>query len=222
MNYKDKLTKDFDAIGQIISFTTLLFYDISFFEKEMTKEDRNQFNRFSIFKRMYNSFNSLIILYLSMIYTNNKNDKYTLKKLLNFLINNYKQIAWYDNNKKISMNDLNNSLTELDSLKPIIIELFKLRDNHIAHIDKTNQIHNFKRDDQKKLILKAQEIHDYLNIGLYGASTIWSFIKAESGYSFLNELSTYAVIRETVFGKYMHLEENININELMRIIRKKA
>lgn len=96
--------QDFEKIGDIISFSTLLILDLNFINKQLNKGERIQFERFSILKmRMKRSLEYNFILLLCVLFSNNRDEKYRLSKYINILINNYSHFKWHN---KISVNDL--------------------------------------------------------------------------------------------------------------------
>ena len=100
----------------------------------------------------------------------NADDGYSLIKFINTLINNHKRIVWY---LDLSVDDLRGIIKDLGSSEysEAYDRIKIIRDEHLAHTDRSAKYGVVKLDDLSLLQGKAEKTINKLGNALYGTST---------------------------------------------------
>ena len=120
-------------------------------------------HRSPFLRRVRENFYPIVIIDLYKVFSISKNDKYSLKFLIEKLKKEYNTSIW---NVNIALQELDNFINRIDNESDKISKLKKLRDWHYAHKDKDKpsplEIKAYYKEDIFVLIDLAKEIVDVL------------------------------------------------------------
>ncbi len=167
---------------EIFERSFIIFDDIKYIDRVNDTEKQVIENSNFLMRQIDNEWR-LLIIELQKVFK--KEESYSIIKLLNILINNYRTIQWEN---KIELNVLQSYEAELKEKKytETIEALDSLRSKFVAHLDanRENYISEIKTDQVKLLISFGKKFLNEVNNALIGGDFLFNYF----AYSGLNTI----------------------------------
>ena len=142
-----------------------------------TEEGKSATPKYSIFGLLVNSLYFQLIISSSILF--NKNEHQSINKFIGVLSHEHKKIMWKEEISIPDLNILKENLLNGD-LNEIYGRLKGIRNQHLAHRDKSPDYNTISIQDLEKLQDRAEELINDLGNSLYGKST---------GFKYYHDLS---------------------------------
>ena len=210
MNNKDLKLK-LDVISNLIASTSYYYQNLKFIVQDSDNNQQEIINKYPFLKNLENILWAVTILDLNkLLSSNNDTDHYNINKLLNEVINNFKNIKWQH---PLKCQDIRAMKDKFNVNSSEIKNLQKIRSSYVAHYDGKNEIIDFKLDSLSKLLSLCQTTHDKLNYALSNSSTDWTY-SYELIPSLITDLRKSNELRDLYFRNKVKLVDNVPFKEI--------
>lgn len=179
---------------------------------------KNKVLKFPILSMMEKAFNFQYLVTINKIF--DCNDFLSFKKLLNKLINDYKQITWYEKIDKKQLYFINDQLLD-KTIKNINERVKKIRDQRLSHSDENPDDVTLKLEELEVLQEKAESIINIIRNYLCGISTTFDLQSENSLSGIIHRITAYEYFNHIIFDAKENLKNEIETEELYKILRGK-
>ncbi len=205
-----------ENVGKLIANASYFYYNLRYLVLETNGKERKIFNGYPVLKKIRLTLWSLIVLDLHKLLSKSSNDKFRISKLVNCLIELHKKIKWEN---EIDIKVLCKIKDNISLAQPKIEKIKEIRDTQIAHFDDINLNYRFKLQELDELIILCQDTYDTINYALNKSNTLWEYSDAENFKPVVKNLNKYSKLRNLYYRNLTAMNENIDINEIGKIIK---
>ncbi len=197
---------------------SLLTSDLSYLSNCEGNREFKILESYRFFIRIWHGLYLYTILELFKL--TDKDEQYSLIKLLNTLRNRYKSITW---NNPMLIDDIERIQSELQNIGNLSIstKLKTIRDESIAHMDKVRSDISLQLIEIIKLYDVCCDSFNEIQYCLKGSTNTFEFSGIDKGHSLITHLANYKEIEALVYKNHSCLEQNTRTEEMLKIIRKK-
>lgn len=172
------------------------------------------YKNYLIFDKIIRAFKAVLSQDICILF--DRNSAFSLIKVLNISLNNFKSIQW---SRPLNKKDLICYREEFDNYckSESLDKIKKVRNKYYSHLDKNApQSISIELEEYHKLILFAKKVVEKLFSHLNSAS-IQFYSKRFSGSSLVKDLSKYNLIEKKVRESYFDCESFIKTSDLIKI-----
>ncbi len=174
------------------------------------------YKKYQVFDKIIRTFKAVLSQNICILFE--KDGDFSLIKVLNISVNNFRSIQW---SSPLNKRDLNVYIEEFENYcksESLNDKIKKVRDKYYSHLDKdAPQSVSIELEEYHKLILFAKEVVNKLYSHLDSVGFEF-YSKRFSASSLIKDLSKYNLIEKKVRESYFDRASCIKTNDLIKII----
>ena len=214
MSIDNQIKHKVEGIYPLIAEVDFNVSNLEQFYTKLTAEEIIIFDKYQLLQTLRHSLWNLSILDLCKLFL--ESEKYSLYRLINILINNYRSISFI---KPLTIKELKAMIDKIKPYANYIDKLKYLRDIRIAHRDDKGGPNNIMLKELRELIKLAQLIFNQIYASLYDSEFIWNFKENTRELSLIRNLAKYESIFKIVSLAEITKSTQLFTKDLSKIIR---
>lgn len=208
-------TKDIKTISELLKSCYVAFDD-SLYLNDLLVNKKEYVANLQLLNRSYDAIFAQLIIDLYKL-SKNKED-YSIPKLLNKLINNYKNVKWQNS---VTVDDLRQLQCEFETEfnTETLNQICDFRDWYFAHLDRKRQPISISHKRVRKQLALLERSINKISYGLQGRTYIFTSdeFRENLGYNIEN----YHKLRDIIYDSHAKGIQNLPTDQLLQLVRER-
>ncbi len=218
MTSQEKIQEHLDVIGRLIADTEYHFTNLQHLT-QLKDDDQKVVNGFLVLRNYRSILWNLVVLDLNKLLSKSNNDKFSVRKLINIIIQERNKVFWMHQVDLVQLKSYKVTLTQFDDK---IDKLTVIRDKHVAHFDNKKLHFTISVSELCDLIDFCKMVHNSISYWLSERKFHWYSAEFDMIDPIIYNLQKFSKIRNLFFEHHRANKSHIEMAELSKIIRPQA
>jgi hypothetical protein len=215
MNIDLQVKKKIDGIFPLIAEVDFNVNTLEQFYEDLSSEEILVFDKYELLSILRHYLWKGSILDLCKLFI--ENEKYSFRRLVNIIVNNYKRVSF---KSPLTTKEIFGLYDKTKDFEIYIKHVKEVRDVSVAHKDDKVVFNNLMLYELRALVELAKAIFNPIYAALYDSDFIWLLKEDKRALSLIKNIAKYESIQKLAFRSDLSKKKDIQTADLIKIIDK--